>query len=614
MISLKQVCLQLGTKTLFKDLDLTLHDGQKLGLIGTNGSGKSTLFALIKREITEDRGDVYIPANWQIGHLAQEVPALEQSALDYVLDGDQQLMQIQQQIAAAEAQDDGMLLAELYAQLHDIDGYTAPSRAGQLLSGLGFSTAEQSQSVASFSGGWRMRLNLARTLMLRADLLLLDEPTNHLDLEAIVWLEQWLKTYRGSMIIISHDRDFLDNTVEGIANLYQQHIRIYSGNYSAFERQRAEHLALQQQTFEKLQEQRAHLQQFVDRFRAKASKAKQAQSRMKALERLPQIQAAHIDSPFTFTIPSPLKQPNPLLQVNDVSLGYGNKSILKNVDFSLAPGQRIGLLGLNGAGKSTLIKLLAGELTPQYGNVYYHPDTRIGYFAQHQLEKLYLNESPLQHLQQISPDTREQELRNYLGSFNFRGDDALNPITTFSGGEKSRLALALLIWKKPNILLLDEPTNHLDREMREALTQALQTYEGAIVLVSHDRHLLRSTCDELFLVENGAVDVFPDDLDAYLLWRQQQRNNPAANKPAPAPAKPVLSAQEQKTRQSRMKTIETQLDKLQTQAATLEHQLADPLLYEEAANKSKLQQLQKQRGQLDNEIAKLEHEWLELQE
>jgi ATP-binding cassette subfamily F protein 3 len=612
MITLKQVSLQLGTKTLFDKLNFTLHDGQKVGLIGVNGSGKSTLFALLQHQVKEDAGDVYVPANWVVGHLEQEVAALNESALDYVLRGDAELTAIQAAITQAEQADDGMKAAELHIRMHDIDGYTAPARAARLLSGLGFAAEQHNATVASFSGGWRMRLNLARTLMQRSDLLLLDEPTNHLDLEAIVWLEQWLRSYRGSMIIISHDRDFLDNVVDGIAHLDQHQIRLYTGNYSAFERARAEYALAQQQAVEKVQQQRAHLQQFIDRFRAKATKARQAQSRIKALERLPQIQAAHIDSPFNFTIPEPLKQPNPLLQVRHATVGYKDKTILQNIEFTLAPGERIGLLGLNGAGKSTFIKLLAGELNPAQGEMYYHPDTKIGYFAQHQLEKLRMDSSPLQHLQRLSPETRELELRTYLGSFNFKGDHALTPITTFSGGEKSRLALALLVWQRPNVLLLDEPTNHLDREMREALTQALQTYEGAIVVVSHDRHLLRSTCDELFLIENGSVSEFANDLDAYLQWRQQQNN--ADSKPnAPVKvAKPKnTDPQQRKVWQNRIKTIETRIPQLQADIADLHVKLGDASLYEEAQKNTLDALTQKQQG-LQATLAELEEEYLDL--
>ncbi|NNM59204.1 MAG: ATP-binding cassette domain-containing protein [Legionellales bacterium] len=612
MLSLKNIHLQRGTKTLFDNLDLTIHVGQKMGLIGENGSGKSTLFNLMLREVKEDAGTFYMPANWHIGHLAQETPSLPIPAIDYVLQGDAARESLLQQLTIAEETHDGMQIAELHGQLHDIDGYTAPARAAQLLDGLGFPADTINNPVASFSGGWRVRLNLARILMSRADILMLDEPTNHLDLEAIVWLENWLKQYRGSLLIISHDRDFLDNTIDSIAHLYNKQIKLYSGNYSAFERQRAEQLIIQQKTVEKMQQKRDHLQQFIDRFKAKATKAKQAQSRVKALEKLPMIQAAHMDSPFSFTIPNPIKQPNPLMQLHHAIIGYTDKPILKQVDFSLAPGVRIGLLGLNGAGKSTLIKTLAGDMPLLGGERMIHPDTKIGYFAQHQLDYLELSESAMWHLKKISPLVREQELRDYLGSFNFRGDQALVPIEPFSGGEKSRLALALLVWQRPNLLLLDEPTNHLDREMREALTESLQFYEGAMVIVSHDRHLLRASCDDYFLVENGSVREFSNDLDDYLIWRQQQRNLPQT-KTTVAPVKIELSAEEKKVSQNRLKSIESRLDKLQAELAIVEKELTNGALYEpQQANE--LQKLQQKLKKINDEINALEAEWFKLSE
>lgn len=613
MITLKNIHLQLGHKTLFDGLNLTIHAGQKIGLVGVNGSGKTTLFSLLERETKEDGGEFYMPPNWHISHLEQEIPSLSISALEYVLEGDQKRAALLEQLTVAENEHDGMKIAEIHGHLQDIDSYTAPARAAQLMDGLGFLPDQIHNTVASFSGGWRVRLNLARILISRADLLLLDEPTNHLDLEAIVWLENWLKQYQGSIIIISHDRDFLDNTVSAIAHLYNHQIKLYSGNYSSFEQQRAEQLILQQKTFEKLEQKRAHLQSFVDRFRAKATKAKQAQSRMKALEKLPAIQAAQVDSPFTFEIPNPVKQPNPLLQLQYANAGYGDKVVLQSVNLNIAPGERIGLLGLNGAGKSTLIKLLAGQIQPLSGERLIHPDTKIGYFAQHQLDYLRLDQSPLWHLQQLSPEVRDQELRGYLGGFNFRGDQALATIAPFSGGEKSRLALALLIWQKPNLLLLDEPTNHLDRDMREALTEALQFYEGAMVIVSHDRHLLRASCDEFYLVEKGEVSEFSSDLDDYLIWRQQQKSNPTTKNVAKKPSisAPIIDMAQRKIWQARIKVIELRLDKLQAELIKLDESLADQILYEpnQAEKLSKLQQKQKQHT---DEVNQLEAEWMEL--
>lgn len=610
LISLKNIHLQRATKTLFDNLDLTIHVGQKIGLIGVNGSGKSSLFNLMLREIKEDAGEFYMPSNWHIGHLAQETPSLPIPAIDYVLQGDVARENLLQQLTIAEETHDGMQIAELHGHLHDIDGYTAPARAAQLMDGLGFPPDVINNPVSSFSGGWRVRLNLARILMSRADILMLDEPTNHLDLEAIVWLENWLKQYRGSLLIISHDRDFLDNTIDSIAHLHNRQIKLYSGNYSAFERQRAEQMIIQQKTVEKMQQKRDHLQQFIDRFKAKATKAKQAQSRVKALEKLPIIQAAHMDSPFSFTIPNPIKQPNPLMQLQHATIGYAGKPILKQVDFNLAPGIRIGLLGLNGAGKSTLIKTLAGEMPLLGGERMIHPDTKIGYFAQHQLDYLELSESALWHLKKLSPLAREQELRDYLGSFNFRGDQALVPIEPFSGGEKSRLALALLVWQRPNLLLLDEPTNHLDREMREALTESLQYYEGAMVIVSHDRHLLRASCDDYFLVENGEVSKFSNDLDDYLIWRQQQRNLPQTKTAAPV-AKVELRAEEKRVSQNRIKAIESRLDKLQLELAIVEKELTNSALYEPQQAKE-LEKWQQKLKKINDEINALEAEWFNL--
>ena len=580
MIVLKQIGLQFAQKTLFDDLQLTIHPLQKIGLVGANGAGKSTLFRLIERKIKEDRGEVWIPPQWQISHLEQDVPALSISAMDYVLSGDVQREALYEALALAEAEDDGLKIGEIHGLLHEIDAYTAHVRAAQLLDGLGFSPESIHDPVSTFSGGWRVRLNLARILMSRADLLLLDEPTNHLDLEAIIWLEAWLKQYQGSLLIISHDRDFLDNTVDSIAHLFQYHLKMYTGNYEAFERQRAEQLLLQQKNVDKVAQKRAHLQQFVDRFRAKATKAKQAQSRMKALEKLPMIQAARIESPFSFEIAAPAKQPNPLMQLQTVDLGYGKTPLLSDIELNLGPGARIGLLGLNGVGKSSLIKVLADEIQPMRGVRMIHPDTKIGYFAQHQLDHLRVDCSPLWHLQQLSPNTREQFLRDYLGRFNFRGEEALSPVGTFSGGEKSRLALALLIFQEPNLLLLDEPTNHLDLEMRDALTEALQLYEGAMVIVSHDRHLLESVCDEFYLVEKGVVRFFSSELQDYFIWRQQEKTQKTREKSKlNAPKKIVLAQAELKALRMEIKTIEKRLEQAEIARQKNEHLLADADLY-----------------------------------
>jgi ATP-binding cassette subfamily F protein 3 len=523
LIQFKQLTLVRGLKTLIQGATLQLHPGHKVGLTGANGAGKSSLFALLRGEMQLEAGDLDMPASWVIAHVAQETPALAMPAIEFVLDGDAELRQIEAALAAAEASQQGELIAELHHRLLDIEGYAAKARAAELLSGLGFSQANLQQAVATFSGGWRVRLKLARALMCRSDLLLLDEPTNHLDLDAVIWLEGWLQSYRGTLILISHDRDFLDAIVNHIAHIEQQTLTLYRGGYSDFERQRAEKLALQQALFEKQQRKVSHLQSYIDRFRVQATKARQAQSRIKALERMEMISAAHVDSQFNFEFRVPLAAPDPLLVLDEMAVGYQGVALIKDIVLAIRPGERIGLLGRNGAGKTTLIKLLAKELAPLSGKRVEGKDLNIGYFAQHQLEQLRLDESPLQHMMKLDPLTREQEHLNFLGGFDFKGDMARSPCLNFSGGEKSRLALALLIWTRPNLLLLDEPTNHLDLEMRHALTMALQDYQGGVVLVSHDRALLRASCDEFVLVADGQAIPFDGDLEAYSLWLNEQR-------------------------------------------------------------------------------------------
>jgi len=495
LIQFRNLALARGARRLIEDATLQIHPGWRVGLIGANGSGKSSLFALLRGELHPERGECEVPARWMIASVAQDTPALPTAALDYVLDGDAELRAIERELGALENvneeardhADDGHRVAELHTRLAEIDGYGAKSRAAALLSGLGFADAEFMHPVSSFSGGWRMRLNLAQALLTRSDLLLLDEPTNHLDLEAVVWLEKWLAAYRGTLLLVSHDRDFLDACVTHIAHLYAQHLTLSTGNYSAFEEQRASRLAMQQALYAKQQREIAHLERYVERFRAKATKARQAQSRLKALDRMERISAAHVDTPFDFEFAEPVRSPDPQLVLDRVSAGYGTRAVLGAIELSLRPGARIGLLGPNGAGKSTLIKLLAGELAPISGLRTEGKGLAIGYFAQHQLEQLRSDESPLWHLIRQEPRTKEQLLRDYLGGFDFRGDMVHAKVALFSGGEKSRLALALLVRRRPNLLLLDEPTNHLDLEMRHALTRALAQYEGSLVLVSHDR-------------------------------------------------------------------------------------------------------------------------------
>jgi ATP-binding cassette subfamily F protein 3 len=523
MIRFTQLTLRRGVKVLIEAADAALNPGDKIGLIGANGTGKSSLFALLRNEIQADQGQVDFPARWRVAYVAQETPALECPAIEYAMDGDTTLRRLERELAKAEEANDGERIGEIYGELGDADAYTARSRAERLLNGLGFSHQQMDQPVASFSGGWRMRLNLAQALMCPSDLLLLDEPTNHLDLDAIIWVEDWLKRYSGTLVIISHDRDFLDGVVNVILNIDNTKLKRYTGNYSDFERQRAAAVVLLAGMAEKQARERAHLESFISRFKALASKARQAQSRMKMLAKMEDMAPLHVSAAFSFEFREPLRVPDPLLVLDDVCAGYQSEGqadniILNHIKFSLQSGQRYGLLGINGAGKSTLIKTIAGELAPLSGNTQFNKGLVIGYFAQHQIEMLRDDQSPLWHLAQLSPTTREQELRGFLGRFNFAGQMALSPITHFSGGEKARLALAMIVWQKPNLLLLDEPTNHLDLQTREALTVALAQFEGTLVLVSHDRHLLRATTDEFLIVADGTLEPFDGDLDDYRDW------------------------------------------------------------------------------------------------
>jgi len=622
-----------GTKLLFENTSFQIHPGQKVGLTGANGTGKSSFFSLILHQLHADSGDCTYPDHWVIAHVAQELSDNPQAAIDFVLDGDAELRQVQRAIETAEDDNDGILLATLHSQLDNIDGYTANSRASQLLAGLGFSSADEQRTLSQFSGGWRMRLNLAKALMCRSDLLLLDEPTNHLDLDTIIWLESWLLAYRGTLLLISHDRDFLNNICTHIAHLEHHQIQLYSGNYSAFERIRAERLAAQQSDYLKQQRNIAHVQSYIARFRAKASKAKQAQSRLKALERMQTIVPAHIDSAFHFSLFEPEKMPNSLLHMEHVDAGYGDTpdsrvSILKDVSFQLLPGDRIGLLGPNGAGKSTLIKVLANYLKVQSGDYQLAKETRIGYFAQHQLEQLQADHSPVEHLQQIDRQAREAELRNYLGRFGFSNEMALSKIKNFSGGEKSRLVLAMLIYQKPNLLLLDEPTNHLDLEMREALAEALQDFSGAMVIVSHDRYLLSVTCDKLVLVHQQTVSEFPLSLDDYPKWLSEH-NNARNNTPESSSGSETNSSQsvsnkdrkrieaEQRKRtqplRNKIKKMEDVLQKISEKINTINRQLSDNDIYAET-NRHKLQQLLLEKAELEKAHENTELDWLNANE
>jgi len=623
MIELQSITLHRGDKTLLEDASLRIHPGEKTALVGANGAGKTSLFLLLQGRLQVDRGSVSIPADWRIAHMAQEVAAGGNSALDYVLDGDSELRRIEQALAI---ETDDHKLAQLYGELDAIDGYQAGRRAEQLLLGLGFPSTQWQQPVSSFSGGWRIRLNLAQALMCPSDLLLLDEPTNHLDLDASLWLEGWLARYRGTMVLISHDRDFIDNVCEQIVHVENAKLNRYRGNYSAFERQRAERLAQQQVAFEKQQERIEHIQHFIARFRAKASKAKQAQSRLKELDRMESLSPAHVDSPFDFAFPTPERFSDPLLNISQATLGYDAKVLLNEVSLSIHPGTRLGLLGANGAGKSTLLKSLAGELSLLAGERTGGEHLKLGYFTQHQLEALDLDASPALHLQRISPKAREQEIRTFLGGFNFRGDAALTPIRNSSGGEKARLALAIVVWQKPNLLLLDEPTNHLDLEMCHALTVALQEFEGAVVVVSHDRHLLRNTVEELLLVADGRVQEFDGDLQDYSNWllseaRTQRDNSGEARKESAAP-KLDKKMQRQQSAEARkqLSTLKQQLQKVERELAATQQKLSDveqrlgaSELYEDA-QRERLQTLLKEQGVLRRQAQSHEEQWLGLQE
>ncbi|WP_416192428.1 ATP-binding cassette domain-containing protein [Neisseria sp. CCUG12390] len=624
MIELKNLTLQRGLKVLLDKACVTVNPNQRVGLIGKNGTGKSSLFALLKGEIAPDGGDVLIPRTWKLAAVAQETPALETSAIDYVLQGDAELQMFQTALSQAEAQNDGMKQAEYHAKLEEIDAYTAPARAAKLLSGLGFSQEEHAKPVKAFSGGWRMRLNLAQALMCRADLLLLDEPTNHLDLETVLWLENHLANLPCTQIIISHDRDFLNATTTQTVELANQKLTQYGGNYDFYQNERARRLAQQQAAYVKQQTQIKHLQSFIDRFKAKATKATQAQSRMKALAKLERIAPAHLDSEFAFAFESPAHLPNPLLKLDKADLGYGGNVVLHDLNLSLESGARYGLLGVNGSGKSTFIKALAGELDLLSGQIVRSDKLNIGYFAQHQLDTLRDDQSPVWHIQQLSPEVREQEIRNFLGGFNFVGDMALQKIEPFSGGEKARLALAMIVWQKPNLLLLDEPTNHLDLDMRHALTLALQSFQGALIVVSHDRSLLEATTDGFLLIDKGRLKPFDGDLNDYRQWRLAQENAAAA------PAASVQSqnrkdtkrieAQIRQEKAKRGKPVQQKIDKAEKEIAKLtEIQTAcEAFLAQESAysdeNKTKLQETLTQLAETKVKLNELEENWLLWQE
>ncbi|OOF81067.1 ABC transporter ATP-binding protein [Rodentibacter caecimuris] len=632
MIVFSNISLKRGQTELLEHASATINPKQKVGLVGKNGCGKSSLFALLKKELQVEGGEVTYPANWAVSWVNQETPALDISALDYVIQGDREYCRLQAELAQANARNDGNAIAHIHDRLDAINAWTIQSRAETLLHGLGFTQAETTHHVKSFSGGWRMRLNLAQALLCPSDLLLLDEPTNHLDLDAVIWLERWLVNYQGTLVLISHDRDFLDPIVNKILHIEYQKLNEYTGDYSSFEVQRATKLAQQAAMYRQQQQKIAHLQSYIDRFKAKATKAKQAQSRVKALQRMELIAPAYADNPFTFTFRPPVSLPNPLVMLEQASAGYGKGEsaveILRKIKLNLVPGSRIGLLGKNGAGKSTLIKLLAQELSALSGTVQLAKGVKLGYFAQHQLDTLRAEESALWHMQKLAPEQTEQQLRDYLGSFAFQGDKVNQPVSSFSGGEKARLVLALIVWQRPNLLLLDEPTNHLDLDMRQALTEALVDYEGSLVVVSHDRHLLRNTVEEFYLVHDQQVEPFKGDLEDYQKWLMEQNSQSstksAEENTATETAHSNQSRKEQKRREAELRQqtaplrkkitqLEEKMNTLTEQLAEIENSLADSTLYQ-VENKEKLTALLAQQVETKKALETVETDWMEAQE
>ncbi len=623
MLTFSSLSLRRGPRLLIAEASFTIYRGEKVGIVGANGCGKTSLLALMLGELQPDAGSFDMPSQLVVAHVAQEMAATQRAAVEFVMDGDAELRETEAAIAVAEAKDAGAAIGELHARYAALGGYDARSRAGRLMHGLGFSSADETRPVTAFSGGWRMRLNLAQALMCRSDLLLLDEPTNHLDLDAVLWLEDWLRDYPGTLLMIAHDREFLDRSVNRIVHIEHRTARLYSGNYSAFEEQRAEQLSQQQSLYERQQREINHMMSFVERFRAKASKARQAQSRLKALERMQRIAPAHVDSPFEFAFLAPQKLPRPLLTLEDQSAGYGERIVLQSLNMTIVPGARIALLGRNGAGKSTLMKLLAGELEARSGKRTEARDLRMGYFAQHQLEQLEITESPLEHVRrhggEAAAKSTEQELRSFLGGFGFTGDRVFEPVGPFSGGEKARLVLALVSFRRPNLLLLDEPTNHLDLEMRQALAVALQDYDGAVVLVAHDRHLLRAVADELILVDAGRAAPFDGDLEDYARWFSL--SSAAAAQDAQGAAKPGAEQKKQRKREeaerrNRLSPLRAEVARCEARIAELERkrqeieaELVKPDIYGEQA-KQRLQELIKAQTQLRRDLSASEEAWL----
>ena len=620
MIILRDIGLRRGSKLLLEGANVTIQPGQRLALIGANGSGKSSLFSMLLGELIADTGAIEGMNKLRMSHMAQEIHTTSLPAGEYVWRGDEQLARKRDELLRLEAAQEFHAAAVIHSELEEIDGYSAERRAERLLQGLGFAANAANRPVSDFSGGWRIRLNLARALMTPSDILLLDEPTNHLDLDATLWLQQWLQQYQGTLLMISHDRDFIDATCERILHIEQQQLQTYKGNYSDFERQRAERLLNQQASYEKQQRRIAEIDDFVRRFRYKATKAKQAQSRLKELERMQNLAPAHIDSPFDFSFQAPQRSSDPLLRLDEAALGYGTVSVLSKVNLQLRPGSRYGLLGRNGAGKSTLLKSLIGELPLLAGLRTTGEHCSIGYFDQQQLEALDMQASPALHIQRLSPEAREQEILNFLGGFNFRGDTATSAIARFSGGEKARLALAMVVWQRPNLLVLDEPTNHLDLDMRHAMEVALQSYEGALILVSHDRHMLRNTVEELLLVHDGEVEEYQDDLEGYERWilssyRQVDKPEPQTSDTSRKEKRQHAAAQRDKLRPliNQVKKTEAAMATVEAEQAELQSQLGDTDLYNQE-RKSELAQLLKREGELKSQAEQLEESWLEQQQ
>ena len=623
MIVASELSLDRGAKNLISGSSFTIHPSHKVGLVGANGCGKSSLFSALLGQLQPDLGSITMPPRWTIATVRQETPALDRSALDYVMDGDKEFRSLEHELSLARENDDGNLEAILINKIDVVHGYSLPARAGELLHGLGFLQEQLSSPVKAFSGGWRMRLNLAQALISRADLLLLDEPTNHLDLDAVIWLQRWLKRFTGTLVLISHDRDFLDDVIGQILHIEHQQAKLYSGNYSAFERQRAEHLAQQDAQFQKQQKEVAHLTSFVDRFRAKASKAKQAQSRLKRLQKLPELAPAHVDSQFTFSFEQPDNLPYPLLALKDSQCGYNQETVILNhVGLTLVPGSRIGLLGRNGAGKSTLIKSLAGELALLQGERYCAQELRVGYFSQHQLEQLHLKSSPIDHIVRAKPELTQLQARSFLGRFGFSGDQALEAVNTMSGGEKARLVLALIVLDKPQLLLLDEPTNHLDLEMRQALVLALQDFDGAIILIAHDRYLLESCVDEFYIVANGQVQEFDGDIDDYQQWLNDDKKQTLQG--SKTSKEPLVDKKQLRREQAELRKkaaplrkqadkLDQQLQRWQLELSQIEASLADSEIYQ-SEHKKRLAELLKQQIGLNKDIDRVETDWFEVEQ